>query len=151
MRAASLLLGMAMSVTASYTTVTITSSASFSDTSAKFVAGCAVGTKVVMIPKACDKLLIFDTSDNSQSLVTITGVSTNACFWSCATIGNKVYMPPRTGHTKVGIYDSSSGTFSTVNTGITLTNNYHYYEGATAIGTKVYFSPNKPDNIGRTF
>jgi len=111
-----------------------------------FSGAVSVGTKAYFAGNEADFLGIYDAVTNVWSTVATTGEE----YAGAAAIGNTVYFAPGSGAgANVGIYDTSSGTFSTgALTGDALGGNEKYY-GAVAIGNYAYFVPYEQDNIGR--
>ena len=68
----------------------------------------------------------------------------DCAFRSSVAVGTKVVFVP-SGVNDVGIFDTVTNTFSTVNTNMTMGLKF---SGGTAVGTKVVFAPAMPDGVG---
>ena len=129
----------------------------------KWAGGASVGTKVYFAPKFADTVGILDTETSHFRQVDIP-YDNSASIWydtqgrskysGAAAVGSKVYFAPHAWD-NVGVMDAKTDTFSEISIGPTIIRDglaaledFAKYSDATAVGTKVFFTPFSVDNIG---
>ena len=130
----------------------------------KWAGGASVGTKVYFAPKFADTVGILDTETSHFRQVDIP-YDNSASIWydtqgwskysGAAAVGSKVYFAPHAWDS-VGVIDAKTDTFSEISiggpkiiqNGLAPIEDFAKYSDATAVGTKVFFTPFSADNIG---
>jgi hypothetical protein len=118
-------------------------------TSSRFYGATTVGTKVFFAPFNEAKIGVLDTSTGTFSVIDTGGggkgkdtngmTATSKRFYGATTVGTKVYFTPHN-ELKVGVLDTSTGTFSLIKTnGVTATT--FVFFGATTVGTRFTLHP----------
>ena len=128
----------------------------------KYKGATAVGDIVVFSPKGNpeeNQVGLFNVTSSIFSTVEITNIEHNENNWvGSATVGTKVIFGPQL-QDSVGIFDVVASTFSTIATTGDAHNvtgyvqndqvmGFNKYNGATALGTRVYFTPSDQANVG---
>ena len=127
----------------------------------KWAGGALVGTKVYFAPQFADTVGILDTeTSNFRQVDTKATASiyydTQAFskYSGAAAVGSKVYFAPHAWD-NVGVMDAKTDTFSEISIGpkiirdgLAALEDFAKYSDATAVGTKVFFTPFSVDNIG---
>jgi len=128
----------------------------------KYTGIVAVGTKIFFAPYDQNNVGIFDTATSAFSTVTTNGIGSgeNNKYGGAAAIGTKIFFAPSR-ELNVGIFETTTSVFSVaatnyvpditylqagVNGGQQYRNNV--FNGAAAVGTKVYFSPFHTNDVG---
>lgn len=120
----------------------------------KYHGAVAVGTTVYFLPSNKDVIGKLDTAkllagENKYKYWTMIAISVtgNDKYCGGALVGTKIYLPPCTTAPAIGIFDTTTDTFSTLAISGTGTS-VALYAGALALGSTLYFVPQDENNIG---
>ena len=72
---------------------------------------------------------------------------TDVKYRGAAAVGNSVFFAP-TNEDNVGVLDTTTSTFSTIDTAAAGVTDVLKYNGAAAVGTSVFMAPYNQDNVG---
>jgi hypothetical protein len=139
-----------------FSTVALTGQEAVSE-ECKYSGAVAVGNKVYFTPYVQNNVGVLDASTDTFSTIAISGLypETGSHLYSgAAANGTTIYFAPHN-QMNVGVLDTTTGIFSTIPTtgsaGLLEVHGYHAswkYDGAAAVGDKVFFAPFEMNNVG---
>ena len=151
------ILGRALVSTAQTFSIIDTSGAGVDD-DGKYFGAAALGTYIYFTPAVQDNVGVLNTANNNfttiqtdAGCVDVTSglpcIDGDHKYAGAAIVGSKVYFAPRN-EDSVGVVDTTTNTFSTIDTSAAGVIADWKYRDIVALGTKVYMSPYKEEHVG---